>query len=277
MFFSAGHVKSILPHFARIPIMTISDANKKHMLQYEPLIEFLLHALLLDGDNPRKEQDGAGTLQEASAGVLHELSLFGPGAAALRAHSDVVPTLHKLNVHGTRVSKERGAATLFEIEQDKRPKAADADDGAGTGLNSGHRPPPHVMASYNWTHQNVILRVVASLQDRGYLVWVDTEQMKGATVDTMALAVEGSAVVLIGVTQFYKESSNCRMEAQYALQKKKAMIPLMLMKGYEADGWLGLLLGTSMWYAFYGETLTSEDRFDERMDGKYTSNHSWTN
>eukprot|EP01047_Picozoa_sp_COSAG01_P130934 COSAG01_NODE_60573_length_294_cov_0.656410_1_plen_54_part_01 len=50
----------------------------------------------------------------------------------------------------------------------------------------GSKPPPHVMASYNWDHQDVILRVVASLQGRGYLVWVDTEQMKGATVDTMA-------------------------------------------------------------------------------------------
>eukprot|EP01046_Picozoa_sp_COSAG06_P123851 COSAG06_NODE_71836_length_179_cov_14.437500_1_plen_29_part_10 len=29
------------------------------------------------------------------------------------------------------------------------------------------------MASYNWDHQDVILRVVTSLQDRGYLVWVD--------------------------------------------------------------------------------------------------------
>eukprot|EP01046_Picozoa_sp_COSAG06_P122583 COSAG06_NODE_70305_length_192_cov_314.774194_1_plen_28_part_10 len=28
-------------------------------------------------------------------------------------------------------------------------------------------------------------------------------------------------MVLIGVSRAYKESSNCRMEAQYALQKKK--------------------------------------------------------
>eukprot|EP01047_Picozoa_sp_COSAG01_P129822 COSAG01_NODE_59323_length_301_cov_0.396040_1_plen_64_part_10 len=62
--------------------------------------------------------------------------------------------------------------------------------------------------------------VVGSLQSRWYFVWVDTEQMKGATVDTMALAVEGSAAVLLGVSRAYKESSNCRMEAQYALQKK---------------------------------------------------------
>jgi hypothetical protein len=122
------------------------------------------------------------------------------------------------------------------------------------------------MASYNWDHQDVILRVVGSLQSRGYLVWVDTEQMKGATVDTMALAVEGSAVVLLGVSRAYKESSNCRMEAQYALQKKKPLIPLMLVEGYEADGWLGLLLGTSMWYGFYGDALSSSSAYDVRMD-----------
>ena len=194
--------------------------------------------------------------------MLHELSLFGPGAAALRSHASAVSILHKLCEVGTKVSKERGAAALFEVEDGKRLKAtADSDDdGSGTGLCSGQqqKPSPHVMASYNWDHQDVILRVVTSLQDRGYLVWVDTEQMKGATVDTMALAVEGSEVVLIGVSRAYKESSNCRMEAQYALQKKKALVPLMMTEGYEADGWLGLLLGTSMWYGFYGDVLSSE-------------------
>ena len=50
------------------------------------------------------------------------------------------------------------------------------------------------------------MRVVGSLQDRGYLVWVDLEQMKGSAVDTMALAVEGSDIVLVGVSRAYKES-----------------------------------------------------------------------
>ena len=75
--------------------------------------------------------------------------------------------------------------------------------------------------------------------------WTLSRQ-KGATVDTMALAVEGSAVVLIGVSRAYKESSNCRMECQYAHQKKKAIVPLKLTDGYEADGWFGLLLGSSL-------------------------------
>ena len=48
---------------------------------------------------------------------------------------------------------------------------------------------------------------VGSLQSRGFLVWVDLEQMKGSTVDTMALAVEGvSEVVMVtGVSRAYKD------------------------------------------------------------------------
>eukprot|EP01046_Picozoa_sp_COSAG06_P103104 COSAG06_NODE_49264_length_326_cov_1.352423_1_plen_97_part_01 len=94
---------------------------------------------VINDDNHRKGQDGADMLQEASAGVLHELSLFGPGAAALRSHSTAVSTLRKLCEVGTKVSTERGAAALFEVEDDgKRPKAAadSDDDGSGTGLSS---------------------------------------------------------------------------------------------------------------------------------------------
>jgi hypothetical protein len=42
-------------------------------------------------------------------------------------------------------------------------------------------------------------------------------------------------------------------------------VPLMLVEGYEADGWLGMLLGTSMWYAFHGATLSSESAFESRV------------
>jgi hypothetical protein len=36
------------------------------------------------------------------------------------------------------------------------------------------------------------------------------------------------------------------------MQKKRDIIPLMLEEGYDADGWLGLLLGTSLWYGLFG-------------------------
>ena len=232
--------------------MTIADANKKIMLQHDKLLDSLVAGLLLDDDNPRRGQDSADALQAACAGVLHELALYGPGASALREHKPTMDALRVLAESGTKESRERAAGALFELDEETRAVKTDVAHNEEPGSS---KPPPHIMVSYNWDHQHVILRVVAWLQAHGYLVWVDTEQMKGSTVDTMALAVEGSEVMLIGVSRAYKESSNCRMEAQYGLQKKKAMIPLMMQEGYEADGWLGLLLGTSLWYALYGATL----------------------
>lgn len=39
------------------------------------------------------------------------------------------------------------------------------------------------------------------------------------------------------------------LEAQYAFQKKKVIIPMM-MADYDADGWLGFVLGASFWIDF---------------------------
>ena len=38
--------------------------------------------------------------------------------------------------------------------------------------------------------------------------------MKGSVMDRMSEAVEGAAVMLYGVSTGYKESANCRLEAQ---------------------------------------------------------------
>ena len=83
-------------------------------------------------------------MQETSAGVLHELSLYGPGAAALRSHTDTVSTLRKLCEVGTKTSRERGAAALFELEEDRRAVSASALAGGnrGNGGDGGHLPPP---------------------------------------------------------------------------------------------------------------------------------------
>jgi hypothetical protein len=128
------------------------------------------------------------------------------------------------------------------------------------------RRPKHVMVSYNWGHQAIILRVVAALQARGYDVWVDVEQMKGSTVDTMALAVENAAVMVMGVSRAYKESTNCRLEAQYGMQREVEAVPLLLEEGYQADGWLGMMMGTKLWFGLYGDALSSESVFESRME-----------
>eukprot|EP01045_Picozoa_sp_COSAG04_P026795 COSAG04_NODE_3792_length_2526_cov_2.772147_1_plen_808_part_10 len=155
-----GGTTTVLAALRRVATMAIADANKKIMLKHEKLLDSLVTGLVLDDDNQRRGQDGADALQEACAGVLHELALYGPGAAALREHEGTMDALRVLAESGTKESRELAAAALFELDEETRAaktKAPEAEPGAS-------KPPPHIMVSYNWDHQHVILRVVAWLQ-----------------------------------------------------------------------------------------------------------------
>ena len=106
------------------------------------------------------------------------------------------------------------------------------------------------MISYQRDAQEIMIQVKNQLQANGCRVWMDLEQMSGSTLETRAKAVENAAVVLICVSQRYKESPNCRSEAEYAYQLGKDIIPLMMEENYKADGWLGMLLGTKLCIGF---------------------------
>ena len=56
-------------------------------------------------------------------------------------------------------------------------------------------------------------------------------------MDAMSSAIEGADVMLYGVSLRYKESANCRLEANYAHQQELDMIPLMMQKKYKPQGW----------------------------------------
>eukprot|EP01050_Picozoa_sp_SAG11_P027500 SAG11_NODE_6992_length_1212_cov_1.233603_1_plen_399_part_10 len=71
--------------------------------------------------------------------------------------------------------------------------------------------------------------------------------------------------MLMGVSRQYKESTNCRLEAQYAMQREVEVVPLMLSEGYQADGWLGFMIGTRLWFGFYGAVVSTEGLFEGKM------------
>ena len=49
------------------------------------------------------------------------------------------------------------------------------------------------------------------------------------------------------------------------MQREVPTIPLMLVDGYRADGWLGMLIGTRMWYGFFGSVLSDDALFDGKV------------
>ena len=132
-------------------------------------------------------------------------------------------------------------------------------DGALWNLDEGGRPKHvheipqekrgQVMISYSWSQQDRMRQLSAYLQSLGFVVWLDVEQMEGSVLEKMAEAVEDSDAIIIGFSSAYKDSQACRTEAEYAYRLKKTLIFLAAEDGYSAKGWLGALVGNSLWYS----------------------------
>ena len=43
------------------------------------------------------------------------------------------------------------------------------------------------------------------------------------------------------------------------------MIPMMMEEGYRARGWLGLLIGSHLWYAFYDSAIRSDSDYHQQV------------
>jgi hypothetical protein len=146
---------------------------------------------------------------------------------------------------------------------------------------------------------------VGSLRHRGYEVWLDIDSMKGSTIDAMSDAVDHAAVMLYGVSKRcllpsphccahscahcrahscanctllcarYKESANCRLEANYAHQRQVDMVPLMMQSSYHPTGWLGMLLGTRMYYSFFDSEDDDDAMFEWQIDAIVREVKEW--
>ncbi|XP_070553260.1 uncharacterized protein [Ptychodera flava] len=145
-----------------------------------------------------------------------------------------------------KIRKEKGCMKALERlngEKDVGLKRACA--GALWELKVGH-----VMISYNWHVQERMIKVKTKLQAAGYNVWMDIEKMGGNILEAMADAVELADVVLICVSEKYKNSNSCRSEAEYTYKLKKPFIPIQVQKDYSADGWLGVLVRNNLYFDF---------------------------
>lgn len=75
------------------------------------------------------------------------------------------------------------------------------------------------MISYNWGHQDKVLKIRDSLKDIGHRVWMDVDNMYGSTIDSMAKAVEEAYIVLMCYSFKYKNSDSCR-NGKYCYQSR---------------------------------------------------------
>ncbi|KAK6960558.1 hypothetical protein BgiMline_035771 [Biomphalaria glabrata] len=111
----------------------------------------------------------------------------------------------------------------------------------------------HVMISYQWANQDTIKKICSELKANGVQVWIDIDNMGGSIIQAMAEAVEDANLVILAMSQLYKDSPNARAEAEYAFQLRKKIVPLIMQRNYKPDGWLGFVLGSKLYYDFSGK------------------------
>jgi len=169
--------------------------------------------------------------------VIEQLSFLKSMQNAIRSDKPLMAQLQKW-------AKEDKSAVgiLWSIQQTDEVIQAEIDDVKNEEKDT------HIMISYTWKYQDLAKKINQYLQERNFKVWIDIEQMSGNTLEAMAHAVEGSSLVIILVSEAYKNSVNCRREGDYIAALKKPFIPVLCADGYKADGWLGILLGTDLWY-----------------------------
>ena len=209
--------------------LAINDVNKK-VLGEKGAIPVLISMIKTSND------DGEKT---SAIKALWMLAFDETNKKSLMQDKEGLDILHGLQHSENPDVQKAAAGALWEIEG-KTSRSNGKKEVSGN----------HVMISYQWDNQDVLIEVKNRLQASGYRVWMDLEQMGGSTLEAMAKAVENSSVVLVCVSQKYKESPNCRSEAEYAYQLRKDIIPLMMQRDYQPDGWLGMILGTKLWIDF---------------------------
>lgn len=119
---------------------------------------------------------------------------------------------------------------------------------------------PYVMLSYSWSTKELVKQVQHAIVQVGVKVWFDEDEMRGSLIDRMAEAVEGASAIVLCYSHAYKNSSSCRGEAQYAYKCRKPVIPVRCQESYDADGWLGFIIGSMLYY-----DISTADSFKQNL------------
>ncbi|XP_072168197.1 uncharacterized protein [Diadema setosum] len=231
--------------------LAMNDSNKRLIMELGglPLIGRMLQDKFSDEE------------KEIAATTIWQLAFVEENKERVRQEQDIIKSLMVLKNSDSPTIRDSCTGALWEIYDSKVPLGLhnETERPVSSSTLSLSSEAPHIMISYQWDSQERMIEVRDLLIKAGYNVWMDIDKMAGDILGAMAQAVERAAVVLVCMTQKYSESHNGRTEATYAYKLKKAIIPLQLEEGYDADGWLGALVGTLLYYKMYSSQVALDN------------------
>ncbi|XP_077995347.1 uncharacterized protein LOC144448881 [Glandiceps talaboti] len=255
--------------------LSLNDSNKV-ILVYEGVIPLI--QIMMTTGNINEQREGAR--------LAHQLAFNAENCREMRENYKFMTALTKLTT-GTNTDVE-GAATnaLFQINKDygrirekletkkklrdesnmqARQNAKENESAGLPAIQPSIKFKYDIMISYSWDKQPVVLKLRKRLADAKYNVWIDLENMQHRILDSMSDAIETSQIILVMVSQRYKESANCRSEAEYARDLNKSLIPIKT-EVYKPSGWLGMIIA-GKYYIDFTEVVHNEgdDIFEKKF------------
>lgn len=98
-----------------------------------------------------------------------------------------------------------------------------------------------IMLSYSHNSRETARKICVYLRNAGYRVCIDIENLDRDILKYMAQSIKESCVIIIFMTETYAQSRYCQMEATYAVELSKPIVPIILEQGYQPTGWLGII------------------------------------
>ncbi|KAK3578384.1 hypothetical protein CHS0354_025478 [Potamilus streckersoni] len=218
--------------------LAVNDKNKMKIIEEGALPLFIK---MLQTDDVHE--------QSACARCIWTLSFDKDARKKIVEFPELVQTLEKFTDSANKNLQKNASGALWILNgENEASKAATRPKSAAASRTKGH-----IFLSYSWSDKEIAYQIRDRLRAEGYAIWIDVERMGGSTLEAMADGIENSAVVLICMSEKYKQSPNCRTEGEYTFQLRKEYIPLMMQKKYRPDGWLGAILGAKLYFDFSGK------------------------
>jgi hypothetical protein len=151
-------------------------------------------------------------VQKPALEILLALSFNNEASVYLQQNQPFMNHIRNLsnNSISTESSLQRAAeALLWKLEKETEAAAKPA-------LSNSYQH--DIMVSYSHSDKRVCYQIHEQLVKHGFRVWIDREHMHGATMMAMADAIENSDIILICMSDAYKQSVYCQSEAHYAFE-----------------------------------------------------------
>ena len=166
-YYDMGGAAMVLPCVQGLAELSVSDANKEHLKSLPGVIDTLRTCL---GIASSSSDPNAAQLRTFSCSALAQLSACEVTLPLLLGHPiledlEQIPSLPE----SSKDARNDAIAVLFAVRQHEKTEAGPVAASPTTSSEySGH-----IMLSYEWSVQPVIIRIRDSLVKRAYQVWLD--------------------------------------------------------------------------------------------------------